>query len=111
MISTSARSLPGILNLAPAEFDFAFRTTQERLFLFGCGRGWNVPSHQLLRLVDQHAGGLAGCFVLEDFASERRRRLGRDPCNSQSRAVHDGRVPIGPGQEDRIFRGHFVEIR
>ena len=71
MIATSATSLPGSGSRTSRAY-FAFHATQERVFLFGRARRWNVPSHQLLRVIEQHAGGLAGFFVLEDFASERR---------------------------------------
>src|SRR5262245_45446891 len=54
----------GVLNLAPAEFQFSLDTQQQRLFAFSFGRLGYTFRDQLLSLVEKHSVRLATLLVL-----------------------------------------------
>ena len=45
----------GVLDFAPAEFDFAIDSSQERLLALGVGRFRNIFLDQIHRVIEQHA--------------------------------------------------------
>src|SRR5437660_1116407 len=45
----------GVLDLAPAEFNLAVDSAQQRLFALAFRGFWNVPRNKVLRIIEQHS--------------------------------------------------------
>ena len=52
----------GVLNFAPAEFDLAVDSAQQRLFALRFSSFWNVFCDKVLRVIEQHSVWLTVLF-------------------------------------------------
>ena len=63
----------GVLNLAPAEFDLAVDSAQQRFFALAFSGFGDVPRNKVLRVIEQHSIWLAVFF--QNLSAKRIRRV------------------------------------
>ena len=98
----------GVLNFAPAEVDLALDSEQKRLLALSFSRFRNIFCDKVLPIVEQHPVRFAGCFVFQDFAAERIRRVLVDLRDPQRSTVRNRSVTVRAREKNRVFGRDLV---
>src|SRR5262249_10255653 len=98
-----------ILQFAPAEHDAALVGGDGRFLGIGSGFRRHLGTHQLLRVIEQHAVGFA-VFVFGDFSTEWAGSVAIDAGKLKRSGVDDNRVAISAAKNYRVVGSDFVEV-